>query len=129
MFSTKFTANDPDPQLRGQPVKRTQETINNYAIPKSINIQYYDYNPQGIQNLATLIKSSQYSGKSILVAAHSDTVGQIVQSLGAGSINIGNEFNNLVLVTIPPIGTLTLTRMKYEVWPAVLAEMDCKDTN
>ena len=108
-------------------LQRTRETVNNYAdsqTPK-INVQYYN----APEDVAKLIKST-YTGKSILVASHSGSVEQLVQLLGAGSVPaIGNEFDNLFIVTIPPIGTPTVIRMKYEVWPAVLAQMDCKDTN
>ena len=107
-------------------LERTRETVNNYAdsqAPK-IGIQYYS-NTKDVANLIT----SKYPGKSVLVAAHSGTVEQLVQDLGAGSVPaIGDEFNNLLMVTIPPNGTPSLARMKYEVWPSVLSdpEMKCK---
>jgi len=108
-------------------LERTRETVNNYAdsqIPK-IGIQYYS----NTKDVTNLIKSKN-AGKSVLVAAHSGTVEQLVQDLGAGSMPpIGDEFNNLVLVTIPSNGTPSLNRMKYEVWPSVLSQMDCKDVN
>jgi len=107
--------------------ERTRETVNNYADSQSpkISIQYYN----NTKDVANQIKS-KYAGKSILVAAHSDTVEQLVQDVGAGSVPpIGNEFNNLLIVTIPSDGTPSLTRMKYEIWPSVLSKMDCKDAN
>lgn len=107
--------------------ERTRETVNNYANSQTPQIAIQSYN--NTQDVANIIKS-KYTGKSVLVAAHSGSVEQLVHDLGAGSIPpIGNEFNNLVLVTIPPIGTPTLTRMKYEILPAVLSAMDCKETN
>lgn len=127
VFSTKFTANDPDPLLRGKPVKRTQETINNYADSQSpkITIQYYE-NPTEVANLI----KSKHLGKAILVAAHSGAVEQLVQKLGAGAIPaIGNEFNNLLMVAMPSNRKPSVIRMKYESWPSVLSQMDCKDTN
>jgi phosphohistidine phosphatase SixA len=115
VFSTKF------PGTPGQPVKRTFETVNNYAVPENIPIQYYDYSAQGSANLVNQIKSN-YAGRSVLVAGHSDTVADIVQKLGvsAHSIpSIGNDFNNLLIVTISPTGTASLTHFKYETWQSI----------
>lgn len=106
-------------------LERTRETVNNYAASQApkIGIQYYS-NTKDAANLIT----SKYPGKSVLVAAHSGTVEQLVQELDAGSVPpIGNEFNNLLVVTIPSNGAPSVTRMKYESWPSVLSQMDCKD--
>lgn len=111
IFSTQFT--------------RTQETVNNYANSQSpkIAIQFYA-SPKEVSNQI----KTKYTGKSILVASHSGGVEQIVQELGAGSIPaIGNDFNNLFIVTVPSNGTPPVIPMKYETWPAVMAQMDCKD--
>jgi 2,3-bisphosphoglycerate-dependent phosphoglycerate mutase len=125
---------------------RTRDTVNYYANTQTPALTPNIYTTP--QEVANKIKSSQYAGKSILIASHSGMVEQIVQSLlGADSMPaIGEEFNNLVLVTIPPNGILitipanglpkltltkttpTLTRMKYEIWrPAYLLPMDCNN--
>jgi phosphohistidine phosphatase SixA len=107
------------------PLTRTQETVNNYADSQSPKITIQSY--QTPKEVANLIKT-KYTGKSILVASHSGDVEQIVQELGAGLVpSIGNEFNNLFIVTIPPNGTPSVMPMKYEIWFNVLSQMDCKD--
>ena len=69
-------------------LERTRETVNNYADSQSPRIAIQYYNNTGA--VASLIKS-RYAGKSVLVAAHSGTVEQLVQDLGAGSVPaIGN---------------------------------------
>ena len=105
--------------------RKTRSTKQKNSQSPKISIQYYN----NTKDVANQIKS-KYAGKSILVAAHSDTVEQLVQDVGAGSVPpIGNEFNNLLIVTIPSDGTPSLTRMKYEIWPSVLSKMGCKDAN
>jgi phosphohistidine phosphatase SixA len=117
VFSTQVPKASGKP---GKQYKRTKETVNNYADPKSITIQYYDYSTQGTQNLVKLIKSKKYVGKSILVAGHSDTVPNLVESLGVKPApKIDDEFNNLLLVTIAPDGSTSLTHLKYEIWKSV----------
>ncbi|MBN2516571.1 MAG: histidine phosphatase family protein [Deltaproteobacteria bacterium] len=90
---------------------RTRETVNNYADPRRIRIQLYGSIPQ-LTNLVT----STYVGKNILVAGHSDTVPATIRALGVGSApEIGNEFNNLFIVTLAPDGSASLTWLKYEI--------------
>ena len=90
---------------------RTRETVNNYADPRRIGIKLYG----NISQLANLIKST-YVGKNILVAGHSDTVPSTIRALGVSSApEIGNEFNNLFIVTIAADGSVSLTRLKYEI--------------
>jgi phosphohistidine phosphatase SixA len=91
--------------------KRTRETVNNYANPRRIGIQLYG----SINQLVNLI-TSRYAGKNILVAGHSDTVPATIRALGVSSApEIGNEFNNLFIVTLAPDGSASLTRLKYEI--------------
>lgn len=90
---------------------RTRETVNNYADPRRIGIKLYG----NISQLANLIKST-YVGKNILVAGHSDTVPATIRALGVSSApEIGNEFNNLFIVTLAADGSGSLTRLKYEI--------------
>jgi 2,3-bisphosphoglycerate-dependent phosphoglycerate mutase len=115
VFSTKATS------ALVKPVKRTLETVNNYADLEKIPIQYYEYSEQGTVDLVNQIES-QYVGKSILVAGHSNTVADIVQKLGVDPSvipQIGNEFNNLLIVTIPPNRNASLTHLKYETWKSI----------
>jgi broad specificity phosphatase PhoE len=90
---------------------RTQETVNNTAAQLGLPVQLYDTTNQ----LTNLIKTG-HQGKTVLVAGHSDTVPQILSSLGIESpSSIGNEFNNLFVVVLHPDGRATLSHLKYEV--------------
>jgi phosphohistidine phosphatase SixA len=90
---------------------RTRETVNNYADPRRIRIQLYG----SINQLVNLVTST-YVGKNILVAGHSDTVPATIRALGVVSApEIGNEFNNLFIVTLASDGSASLTRLKYEI--------------
>lgn len=103
VFSTKY--------------KRTIETVNNYADSEKIPIQYYDDS----QDLITQIKSN-YVGKLILVAAHSDTIEGIIQQLGVPSDlipKINNSYNYLMIVTVLPSGSAVLIPLKYEIWKSI----------
>ena len=97
IFSTKYT--------------RTRETVNNTAERLGLPIQYYDSHLE----VANLIKS-EYVGKVVLVVGHSPTVPQIIQALGVSSVpSVGDEFNNLFVVTIRNDGAATLTHLKYDI--------------
>jgi len=62
-----------------------------------------------------LIKS-QHVGKAVLVVGHSPTVPQILEGLGVSSApQIGNEYDNLFIVTICPDGVASLIHLKYEI--------------
>jgi phosphohistidine phosphatase SixA len=90
---------------------RTRETVNNYADPRSIQIDIYNT----VEEVTNIIKS-QHIGKVVLVAGHSDTTPQIIEGLGVSSApSIGNEFNNLFIITICTDGVASLTRLKYEI--------------
>jgi hypothetical protein len=90
---------------------RTRETVNNYADPRGIAIQMYGPSV----DLTNLIRS-EYVGSHILVAGHSNTVTEIVGGLGvADPPQIGNEYNNLFVVTICPDGMASLIHLNYEI--------------
>lgn len=90
---------------------RTIETVNNTADRLGIRIQFYTLPLE----VADLIKS-EYAGKVVLVVGHSNTVPQIIGSLGVSSAPpISDEFNNLFIVTIRPDGIASLTHLKYDI--------------
>lgn len=91
---------------------RTRETVNNYANKKGIKIQTY----RTIEDVANLIKT-KYMGKTILVAGHSNTVPNIIKTLGINSVpNIDNEYNNLFIITIFSEDLVSLIHLKYEIY-------------
>jgi broad specificity phosphatase PhoE len=90
---------------------RTIETANNTAERQGIPIQLYN----SIQEVTDLIKS-EYAGNVVLVVGHSDSVPQTIEALGVSAApQIGNEFNNLFIVTIRPDGIASLTHLKYDI--------------
>ena len=90
---------------------RTFETANNTAQQAGLNVQTYGAPAEAVQ----LIKGN-HRGQTVLVVGHSNTVPQIIQGLGIDSIPmVGNQFNNLFLVTIAPTGEASLTHLKYEI--------------
>jgi phosphohistidine phosphatase SixA len=90
---------------------RTKETVNNYADPRGYKITLYN-TPEEVVNLI----KSYHVGGSVLVAGHSNTVPMIIRALGVRSApEIGNEFNNLFIVTIRHGGAAALAHLKYEI--------------
>lgn len=90
---------------------RTRETVNNYADSRGIEIKTYNT----VEEVTNLIKS-HHVGKTVLVAGHSNTVPVIIEALGVSSApTIGNEFNNLFIVTICHNDVASLTHLKYEI--------------
>jgi len=97
VFSTKTT--------------RTIETANNTAERLGIPVQMY----YSIQEVTDLIKS-EYAGNVVLVVGHSDSVPETIEALGVSAApQIGNEFNNLFIVTIRHDGKASLTHLKYDI--------------
>jgi broad specificity phosphatase PhoE len=58
---------------------------------------------------------SNYAGKTVLVIGHSNTVPDLINQLGAGSVPaIGNsEFDTLFVVKVFSSGEASVTRLKY----------------
>jgi phosphohistidine phosphatase SixA len=94
---------------------RTKETVNNYADRHDIDIQIYD----SVQQVADWILSRNV-GETVLVAGHAPTVPQLIESLGIESPPpVGDEFDNLFVVSVFPGGQADLAHLKYE--PADIA--------
>jgi phosphohistidine phosphatase SixA len=90
---------------------RTLETANNTAQQAGLNVQTYGTSAEAVQ----LVKGN-HKGQTVLVVGHSNTVPQIIQGLGVDNIPVvGNQFNNMFLVTIAPTGEASLTHLKYEI--------------
>jgi phosphohistidine phosphatase SixA len=58
---------------------------------------------------------SNRAGQTVLVIGHSDTVPDIINRLGAGSVPVidDSEFDNLFVVTVFGQGRASVTRLKY----------------
>ena len=58
---------------------------------------------------------SNHAGQTVLVIGHSDTVPDLINQLGAGSVPVINdsEFDNLFVVKVFSQGRASVTRLKY----------------
>jgi 2,3-bisphosphoglycerate-dependent phosphoglycerate mutase len=61
----------------------------------------------------------KHSGKTVLVAGHSNTVLEIIRELEGGSIPSfsESEFDNLFIVTVYKAGKAKVVKFKYDVTP------------
>lgn len=84
---------------------RTQQTVqtaaNNLGLTPILVSQHAPDGSVDVADLVARIKTNNV-GQTVLVAGHSETVGEIIKGLGGGTIDpIGiSEFDNLYVVTI-----------------------------
>jgi broad specificity phosphatase PhoE len=77
---------------------RTQQTAQPLATQLGLTITQVP--AADVTGLVSQIRTS-HRGQVVLVAGHSNTVPQIIQALGGGTVTIGDgEFDNLFVVTI-----------------------------
>jgi broad specificity phosphatase PhoE len=97
---------------------RTKKTVQPLADARGLPVLLYDSNPPLVRRILRYSK-----GKTVLVAGHSNTVAQLIQSCGCQppfAIIPDNQFDNLFLVIVqhPPKNmllrnTCKLLAMKY----------------
>jgi broad specificity phosphatase PhoE len=89
---------------------RTRETVDNYADRHGIDIRLYEE----VEEVSDRIRS-QHAGQAILVAGHAPTVPLLLESLGIESPPpVGNEFDNLFVVSLFSDDRANLAHLKYE---------------
>jgi 2,3-bisphosphoglycerate-dependent phosphoglycerate mutase len=90
--------------------KRTQETVQPLATQQGLVTEIYN-------DPATLAASilANHHGQAVLVAGHQPSVPQTVQALGgkAADCSIGDEFDNLCLVTAHHRGKVKTVNLQY----------------
>lgn len=91
--------------------RRTRQTVSPTAHRFKLQVQVVA--AQDIDAMARSILDC--TGENILVAAHSDTIGPIIEALGGGAIDpiAEDEFDNLYIVTITPPGDVTVKHERY----------------
>ena len=91
---------------------RTQQTADSLAILLGLNPQIIP--AADITQLTGRILTD-FAGKSVLVAGHSNTVPDIIEALGIPSPPPipENEFDNMFMVHRPRFGPARLTHLKY----------------
>ena len=91
---------------------RTVETVNNYASSKNIHIQLYET----VEDIKRIIQSD-YRGKTVLVAGHSNTVPDMIKAFGIQSPpKIDDEYNNLFIVMIVSDDNTSMITLKFEIY-------------
>jgi len=89
---------------------RTQETVQPLATQLGLSVTQVP--AADVAGLVSQIRTS-HRGQVVLVAGHSNTVPQIIQELGGGTVTIADtEFDNLFVVTIG-WKRVKLLRLKY----------------
>jgi phosphohistidine phosphatase SixA len=94
---------------------RTVETVNNFANSKGMPVQSYET----VEDIKRIIQSD-YRGKTVLVAGHSNTIPEMIRALGIASPpNIDNEYNNLFILMIHSDKKSALITLKFEIFPDI----------
>jgi broad specificity phosphatase PhoE len=91
--------------------QRNQQTVN--PLAEFLNLIPIIYNDN--KELVTQILT-QHSGKFVLVAGHSDTIGPIIESFGGNPDNCrltGNEFDNLCVISINGSNQVNVINLQY----------------
>lgn len=91
---------------------RTQQTAQPLAT--ALGITSTPINKANLDDLITDVRASKNRGRVIVIIGHSDTVPQIVDRLGGGTVTVGEtEFDNLFVLTVPRWGTTRLIQATY----------------
>ena len=89
---------------------RARETAQPLATRLGLSITEMD---EALQIKSDIL--SNHRGATVLVIGHSDTVPDLINQLGAGSVPVigNNEFDNLFVVKVFSSGEASVTRLKY----------------
>ncbi|MCC6423183.1 MAG: histidine phosphatase family protein [Phycisphaerales bacterium] len=91
--------------------RRTQQTV--APLAKWLKLKVQVVSADDIDAMVSRI--SDCTGENILVAAHSNTIGPIIEGLGGDTIDPidESEFDNLYIVTITPTGDVIIKHEHY----------------
>lgn len=90
---------------------RTQQTAQPTATARGITP--ITINDQNIDDLINEVRSGRNRGRVILIVGHSPTVPMIVDRLGGGNVVVGNQFDNLFVLTISRWSPTRLIQATY----------------
>lgn len=97
------------------PTRRSEETGAPVARRLGIDLNHYNSRPEDYEDTVDAIVADN-KGKIILVVGHSNTIPELIASLGA-SKNVPpiaeDEYDNLYLVSIPWFGKTKTIRLRY----------------
>lgn len=91
---------------------RTQQTVQPLAA--HLNLQINQVDAANVEGLVNQILSDN-AGEVVFVAGHSNTIPQIIEKFGGGTISpiVENEFDNLFVVTVFRYGGVKVVNLKY----------------
>jgi broad specificity phosphatase PhoE len=98
------------------PFRRTMETAQPIADALGLEINTYDYDPEGDGEAVVDSMVRAHKGKIILVVGHSNTLPAMIADLGASKKVppiAENEYDNLYLISIPWFGKTKTIRLRY----------------
>jgi phosphohistidine phosphatase SixA len=90
---------------------RTQKTAEPLATSRGITPTQID--KANLDDLINDVLASKNRGRVIVIIGHSDTVPAIVQRLGGGTVTVGEQFDNLFVLTLNRWGTTRLIQATY----------------
>jgi broad specificity phosphatase PhoE len=90
----------------------TQETVRRLA--DVLGLQVNSYNSDDVQELVDKILSD-HAGEAVVVAGHKETLSEIIKKFGGSPFPIiyGNEYDNLVLLTVCDPGDAKVVSLQY----------------
>lgn len=91
---------------------RTKQTVRHAADARGLSVETY----QSSAKLADRISTGQ-AGSCVLIAAHSNTIPEIIAALGGKAPQISDEYDNLFIITIsrcgPAAPIVNVQRLRY----------------
>jgi len=98
-------------QIFATDTRRTQQTV--APLAKKLKLRVQVVSAEDIQGMVDRIES--HPGQNILVAAHSNTIGPIIEGLGGEAIDAidEEEFDHLYIVKITSSGEVTVKQERY----------------
>lgn len=90
---------------------RTQQTAQPLATRLGITPRQYNYGSEG--DLVREVLSNRNRDRVIVIVGHSDTVPVIVERLGGGTVAVGDEFDNLFVLTLNRWGRTKIIKATY----------------
>ena len=90
---------------------RTQQTAQPLAT--NLGITPTQINAANLDDLINDVLAAKNRGGVIVIIGHSNTVPDIVQRLGGGTVAVDDQFDNLFVLTLNPWGTTRLIQATY----------------
>jgi phosphohistidine phosphatase SixA len=90
---------------------RTQQTAEPLATSRGITPT--QKNKADLDDLLIDVQSAKNRGGVIVIVGHNDTVPDIVAGLGGGTVTVGEQFDNLFVLTLRRWSTTRIIQATY----------------